>query len=90
MLIVSTIYRTRTILGLMSLAGIGSRYFYPAQLIVLWLLLAACADGVRRARLVAILLGLSLIANFPDSENRHCPTCTGRSTPGKSDGVRLS
>ncbi len=64
-LIVSTIYRTRTILGPMSLAGIGSRYFYPAQLIVLWLLLAACAGGARRARLVAILLGLSLIANFP-------------------------
>jgi len=63
-LLVSVIYRQRAHLSGISLPGVGSRYFYAPQLIVLWLLLDLQSRGARFARSAAVLLSLFLLVNI--------------------------
>jgi hypothetical protein len=64
-IVAGTIYRQYINLPAMCTVGMGSRYFYLPQLIVLWLLLAALAGGGRLARLSLVALLLFAVSNVP-------------------------
>lgn len=66
LLLASSLYRVRFGLPDLCHAGFGSRYFFPLQLIVAWLVLVAATDGRRWPARGAALVGLwSLAINFP-------------------------
>lgn len=56
LLVVASLYRCRESLESLQLAGYGSRYFFPPQLIVLWLLASAVGDPRGTWRWTAILM----------------------------------
>lgn len=61
-----TLFRCRYVLPDLCRAGYGSRYFYPLQLMLVWLLLFAAADtGLRRRWILGAVLGWALLINLP-------------------------
>jgi hypothetical protein len=65
-LLASALYRCRFVLPDLRHATFGSRYFFPLQLIVVWLVLAAATDARRwLARSAALLALWSLVINLP-------------------------
>lgn len=66
LLLASTLYRGRLTLPSLCHFAFGSRYFYPLQLILVWLLLLLAIDAPRRAgRTAAVVLVWMLAINVP-------------------------
>ena len=61
----SSLFRCRFVLPDLCHAGYGSRYFFPLQLLTLWLLFEAVAGKRPPARLALAVLGLALAVNVP-------------------------
>jgi hypothetical protein len=65
-LLTSTLYRCWHSLPAISALGAAARYFYPVQLLVLWLLLACGHSGTRVPRLVTAAIAAWMVAiNVP-------------------------
>jgi hypothetical protein len=65
-LLLSTLFRCRYVLPDLCHAGYGSRYFFPLQLILIWLLLcAASAPRSWTSRAAAAVAVLCLLTNLP-------------------------
>lgn len=65
-LLASSLYRCRYVLPDLSTAGFGARYFYPPQLVALWLLMALAWDARRAVAATGVALALwSFAVNVP-------------------------
>ena len=65
-LLAGSLYRCRFVLPDLSHAGYGARYFFPLQLMLLWLLISLFQDKLRWHRVVAgLVMGVILITNIP-------------------------
>lgn len=64
-LLASSLWRCRHVLPDLCHAGYGSRYFFPLQLIVVWMMLGAAAARGWRGRAAAMVLVWALAVNLP-------------------------
>jgi hypothetical protein len=65
LLLAASLYRCRWVLEPLNNAGFGSRYFYPLQLIMLWLVITFASDARPRMRHIGTaLLALAVVTNF--------------------------
>jgi hypothetical protein len=65
-LLAGSLYRCRFVLPELSHAGYGARYFFPLQLILLWLLISVFQDKRRLHRMVSgSVIAVILITNIP-------------------------
>lgn len=85
-LLAGTLYRCRYVLPDLDTAGFGARYFFPQQLITLWLLLMAGWDNRRAVAAVAVALSLwSVAVNGPRLRENPLPDLNW---PGHAEKLR--
>jgi hypothetical protein len=95
-LLAAAIHRSRFVLRSEANVGYGSRYFFPVQLVVLWLLVSLSKDGPRVRRAIGTCaIVVVLVTNVPRMrerplEDRHWPEYVPRIRAGDAVVVPIN